>query len=137
MYRKNSKKQGANRGLISFKYDKSSDFKELNKQYAKVKNKYGVSSAELISRLEEKEVLIPSCVFNKKLSTFESIVKYLKENLGAANKEIAEFCTTKYGVTFQMMEKFSIKGENPHPIYKWLTNSEENGTLDAKVSWNF
>ncbi|NQU51536.1 MAG: glutathione peroxidase [Bacteroidetes bacterium] len=55
----------------------------------------------------------------------------------ADNVEIAEFCTTKYGVTFQMMEKISIKGENPHPIYKWLTSSNENGTLDAKVTWNF
>ena len=36
-----------------------------------------------------------------------------------------------------MMEKISIKGENPHPVYKWLTSSKENGTLDAKVTWNF
>jgi len=55
----------------------------------------------------------------------------------AGNEVIYEFCTLKYGVTFQMMEKISIKGENPHPIYKWLISSEENGTLDAKVSWNF
>jgi glutathione peroxidase len=35
------------------------------------------------------------------------------------------------------MEKIPIKGDNMHPIYKWLTSSEENGTLDAKVTWNF
>lgn len=55
----------------------------------------------------------------------------------ADNEVISEFCKTKYGVTFQMMEKISIKGEDEHPIYKWLTRSEENGTLDAKVTWNF
>lgn len=55
----------------------------------------------------------------------------------AGNDVISDFCTKKYGVTFQMMEKISIKGENPHPIYKWLTSSEENGVLDAKVTWNF
>ncbi|MCF6332245.1 MAG: glutathione peroxidase [Draconibacterium sp.] len=55
----------------------------------------------------------------------------------ADNETINEFCTKKYGVTFQMMEKISIKGEHGHPIYKWLTNSKENGTLDAKVTWNF
>ena len=55
----------------------------------------------------------------------------------ADNKVIYEFCTKKYGVTFQMMEKISIKGEDEHSIFKWLTNSEENGTLDAKVTWNF
>jgi len=55
----------------------------------------------------------------------------------ADNDVIYDFCTKKYGVTFQMMEKISIKGDNPHPVYKWLSNSEENGVLDAKVTWNF
>jgi len=53
------------------------------------------------------------------------------------NKEINEVCTKKFGVTFQMMEKIKIKGDDCHPIYKWLTSSEENGTLDAKVTWNY
>ncbi len=53
------------------------------------------------------------------------------------NEQINEFCSKKYNVSFTLMEKISIKGENMHPIYKWLTSSEENGTLDAKVIWNF
>ena len=53
------------------------------------------------------------------------------------NSEIAKHCRTKHGVSFTLMEKISIKGDNSHPIYKWLTSSEENGTLDAKVTWNF
>lgn len=55
----------------------------------------------------------------------------------ADNKTIAEFCSAKYNVTFMMMEKISIKGGNVHPIYKWLTSSDENGVLDARVTWNF
>ncbi len=55
----------------------------------------------------------------------------------AGNDVIYDFCSKKYGVTFQLMEKISIKGENPHPLYKWLTSSKENGNLDAKVTWNF
>ncbi len=55
----------------------------------------------------------------------------------ANNDIIYDFCTKKYEVTFLMMEKISIKGDNPHPVYKWLTSSKENGTLDAKVIWNF
>ena len=35
------------------------------------------------------------------------------------------------------MEKISIKDNEEHPVYRWLTNSSENGTLDAKVRWNF
>lgn len=55
----------------------------------------------------------------------------------ADNETIYDLCTKKYGVSFLMMEKISIKGDDEHPIYKWLTNSAENGTLDAKVTWNF
>ncbi len=53
------------------------------------------------------------------------------------NKEVYSVCTNKYAITFPIMEKISIKGENCHPLYKWLTNSEENGTLQAKVTWNY
>jgi glutathione peroxidase len=53
------------------------------------------------------------------------------------NEHIHQVCSNKYAITFQIMEKISIKGDNPHPIYKWLTSSEENGTLDARVTWNY
>ena len=53
------------------------------------------------------------------------------------NREILDFCKKKYNVSFQIMEKITIKGENMHPVYKWLTSSAENGVLDAKVTWNF
>lgn len=46
--------------------------------------------------------------------------------------EIVSFCQKNYGVTFPMMSKVAILGENPHPIYKWLT-SETN----TEVAWNF
>lgn len=51
--------------------------------------------------------------------------------------EIKEFCTTNYGVTFPMMSKISVKGDDIHPLYKWLTSKEENGVIDAPVKWNF
>lgn len=54
-----------------------------------------------------------------------------------SNQEILEVCTNKYGVTFQIMDKITIKGDDCHPIYKWLTNSAENGSLQAKVTWNY
>lgn len=54
-----------------------------------------------------------------------------------SNNEIKAICTEKYNVSFLMMEKISVKGENMHPIYRWLTSSKENGTLDGKVIWNF
>ena len=53
------------------------------------------------------------------------------------NNEIKEFCTKNYGVSFPMMEKISVKGDDMHPLYKWLTSKDLNGKEDASVKWNF
>ena len=53
------------------------------------------------------------------------------------NSEIKQFCTEKYDVTFPMMEKISVKGDDIDPIYTWLTSKSQNGKMDAEVSWNF
>jgi len=53
------------------------------------------------------------------------------------NQEIKNFCTEKYNVTFPMMEKISVKGDDIHPLYKWLTSKSENGVMDSEVKWNF
>lgn len=51
--------------------------------------------------------------------------------------EIKTFCTKNYGVTFQMMEKISVKGNDTHPLYQWLRSKEQNGTCEEAPSWNF
>lgn len=53
------------------------------------------------------------------------------------NEEINSFCTQKYGVTFPMFGKISVKGKNIHPLYEYLTQKKKNGAVDAPVSWNF
>jgi glutathione peroxidase len=54
-----------------------------------------------------------------------------------SNSEIKQFCTSKFNVTFQMMEKISVKGEDAAPLYKWLSNKEENGVTNDAPVWNF
>jgi len=54
-----------------------------------------------------------------------------------SNAEIQEFCSSRFGVTFPMMSKISVKGNDIAPLYKWLTSKEENGVMDAPVKWNF
>ena len=54
-----------------------------------------------------------------------------------SSEEINSFCSKNYGVSFQMMEKVSIKGDAPHPVYVWLLNKSENGVADHIVRWNF
>jgi len=53
------------------------------------------------------------------------------------NLEIKEFCTANYGVTFPMMDKISVKGDDQAPLYQWLTQKSENGKIDQEVTWNF
>ncbi|MDR3218424.1 MAG: glutathione peroxidase [Dysgonamonadaceae bacterium] len=69
------------------------------------------------------------------------IIGFPANNFGAqepgTNAEIREFCSSKYSVTFPMMEKISVKGEDIAPIYQWLTAQKENGVSDAEVTWNF
>ncbi|HZK08429.1 MAG TPA: glutathione peroxidase [Bacteroidales bacterium] len=54
-----------------------------------------------------------------------------------SSEEIETFCTENYGVTFPMMEKISVKGDDMNPLYKWLTQKKMNGVEDSEVSWNF
>ena len=53
------------------------------------------------------------------------------------NEGIKKFCNNNYGVTYHVFEKISVKGNNKHPIYKWLSNKELNGQIDEEPSWNF
>jgi glutathione peroxidase len=53
------------------------------------------------------------------------------------NEQILKIYTEKFGISFPIMAKSSVKGDEMNPVYQWLTNSQENGTLDAKVMWNF
>lgn len=61
---------------------------------------------------------------------------FMNQEPGSAS-EIRQFCTENYGVTFQMMDKISVKGNDMHPLYKWLTSKEKNGVMDSEVKWNF
>ncbi len=61
---------------------------------------------------------------------------FLRQEPGS-DREIKEFCSLNYGVTFPMMAKISVKGDDMAPIYQWLTNKELNGKEDSQVKWNF
>lgn len=52
-------------------------------------------------------------------------------------KEIKEFCTLKYNVTFPMFSKISVTGRDQHPLYGFLTNKATNPEFGGEISWNF
>jgi glutathione peroxidase len=70
-----------------------------------------------------------------------AVIGFPANNFGAqepgSSEEIKTFCQKNYGVTFQMMEKISVKGADMHPLYKWLSTKELNGTCDDAPKWNF
>lgn len=78
---------------------------------------------------------------NKKHGDKVVILGFPANNFGnqepGSNAEIAEFCRTTYGVSFQMFEKISVKGDDMHPLYKWLSTKELNGWNSDAPKWNF
>lgn len=50
------------------------------------------------------------------------------------NEQIKEFCSSKFDVSFPMMSKISVKGDDIHPLYKTLTT---NGEFSGDIGWNF
>ena len=107
------------------------------------------------SSLKGKKVMIVNtaskCGFTPQYKDLEEVYEKYKDNFviigfpannflsqepGSA-AEIRKFCTEKYGVTFPIMEKISVKGKDMAPIYKWLTSKEMNGVMDSTVKWNF
>ena len=69
------------------------------------------------------------------------IVGFPANNFGGqepgSNQEIQAFCTARFGVTFPLTAKVSVKGADQTPVYAWLTQKSANGVLDSEVKWNF
>ena len=51
--------------------------------------------------------------------------------------EIKQFCSLKFGVTFPMFSKISVKGSDQHPLYRYLTDDKANPGFGGAISWNF
>lgn len=127
-----------------------------------MENFYDLSAATIdgalydFSQLTGKRVLIVNtasrCGFTPQYADLETLHKQYGSNdfviLGfpcnqfgfqepGSAGDIATFCKKNYGVSFQIMEKVDVRGNEAHPVYKWLCEKALNGTEDHKVSWNF
>ncbi len=51
--------------------------------------------------------------------------------------EIAEFCSTNYGVTFPLFEKIDVNGDDRHPLYAELTDAPDSEGYAGDIRWNF
>jgi glutathione peroxidase len=62
--------------------------------------------------------------------------QFMGQEPGTA-EEIAEFCSTTYGVTFPLFEKIEVNGPDRHPIYEELTKAEDAEGNAGDITWNF
>ena len=91
------------------------------------------------------------CGFTKQYAELEELHQLYKDKLvvigvpcnqfgeqePGSSEEIIKFCQENFGVTFLLTEKIKVKGEDKHPLYKWLCTKEINGKSNSTVKWNF
>jgi glutathione peroxidase len=69
------------------------------------------------------------------------IIGFPSDNFGGQeyhdNDSISAFCKKNFGVTFPLTTRVDVKGPNTTPVFKYLCDKNENGVLDAQISWNF
>jgi glutathione peroxidase len=51
-------------------------------------------------------------------------------------KQIEQFCSSNYGISFPMFAKIDVNGSNTHPLFDYL-KSEKAGLLGPSIKWNF
>ena len=137
-------------------------FSLLSMTTAQTKSFYDFTSTDIdgnevkMSEFKGKKVLVVNvaseCGNTTQYETLESMYKkYGRENFvvvgfpannfggqePGTNAEIKTFCASMFHVTFPMMSKISVKGNEIDPLYQWLTSKSENGVMDAPVTWNF
>ncbi len=69
------------------------------------------------------------------------VVGFPSNNFGeqepGTNKEIRNFCSYRYGVTFPLAAKSEVIGESINPVFKWLKEQSLDGDLNKSITWNF
>ena len=109
-----------------------------------------------LSKFHGKVVLVVNvasrCGFTPQYSALEKVYEKYKDrgfvivgfpanNFGGqepgTNQEIKTFCSTKYNVTFPMMAKVSVKGDDKTPLYQFLTDKTANPSTGGEIQWNF
>ena len=61
---------------------------------------------------------------------------FMKQEPGT-NAEIKTFCSKKYNVSFPMMSKLSVKGDDQTPLYQFLTSKSADPKFGGEIKWNF
>jgi glutathione peroxidase len=108
-----------------------------------------------LEQLSEKKLLIVNtaseCGYTPQYAQLEELYREMKglvnilacpsNDFGAQepgdNHEIAQFCETKFNITFPITEKISVTGANVHPLFHWFSDIALNDSKSAVPQWNF
>lgn len=92
------------------------------------------------------------CGFTPQFEKLEELHKEYKEKgfevIGFPSNDFAgqepndasgaeEFCQLNYGVSFPMMEKVHVKGDDQHELFQFLSDKSKNGKVNSTPKWNF
>jgi glutathione peroxidase len=116
----------------------------------------GLDGKEIdLASLKGKKVLIVNtaskCGYTPQYTDLENLHKAYKDKLvvigfpannfgqqePGSNEEIGEFCKKNFGVSFLMAEKVSVKGDDIHPLFKYLTEEAQKMGVEDPIKWNF
>ena len=135
-------------------------FSFLNNSYGEYKKVFydftidGIDNNSInLSKYKDKTILLVNvaskCGFTKQYTELQSLYEKFKDKnfvviavpsnqFGGqepgSNKEIKDFCEANFNITFPIMNKYDVKGENAHPIYLW---AKKNFGKSAVPKWNF
>ena len=108
-----------------------------------------------LSHYKGKKILIVNtaskCGFTPQYKDLEQLYEQYKDKLvvigfpannfmrqePGTNAEIKEFCEKNYGVTFPMAAKISVKGDDIHPLFRYLNDEAAKIGINNPVKWNF
>ena len=118
------------------------NIKELKELFTIIRERYHLDNSELLNKLEEKDIVIPVSVFSKKLSSLETVTKYLKENLGLKNKETAKITKRSVKTIYQaynsarekISKKFEVK-ETRYYVPVSVLSNRKLGVLENVVKF--
>ena len=141
--------------LMAYDIEGKKDTRTQNKVYSFTMNDINGTPTSL-SQYQGKVLLVVNvaskCGYTKQYAGLQELHDKYKDqglvilgfpanNFGSqepgTDSEIKNFCTTKFNVTFPMFSKISVKGEDIHPLYQYLTDPEENGEFGKSITWNF
>lgn len=109
-----------------------------------------------LTRYKGKVVLIVNvaskCVFTPQYAALEGLYRRYQDRnfviLGfpannfllqepGTNEQIKDFCKSTYGITFPLMSKVSVAGNDICPLYRYLTSEDTNPKFAGEIPWNF